>query len=675
MGVRGRKRAAPVNIDDNTQKNSEYEQLREKRIKENLERMQKLGIFEISLKLKPVRTPIARKTPQRLSPLQPPGPTRRSSRLQNATPISYSEVHVSKNDNSLDGEHHLLREEGSKPEIYTEEHEKLLGTTDLSWTFFVDGYGNDGKRIYDPFKGKTCHQCRQKTLGHRTHCSNCQMVQGQFCGDCLYMRYGEHVLEANKNPNWICPVCRGICNCSLCRQAKGWAPTGALYRKIAGLGYKSVAHYLIQTHRATVSTENNLTPFSAKRSLPFSDMEGTTKDEGLCEMKPVAYDANEPNLAPERSTESLLKSIAEPLLLPKHDRENSVTILVLSSDNVGYFSADNKSGNENAVLVGSSLTSQTEVKPVEYDGNDPNLALESSSEPLLKSIVEPLLLLKHDSDNSGKNLLLSCDNAGNFSADNKSGNENAVLVGNSLTSQTEVKPVEYDGNEPDLAPENSTETLLKSIVEPLLLLKHDSDNSGTNLVLSSDNVGNFSADNKSGNENAVLVGNLLTSQTEVKPVEYDGNEPKLAPESSTEPLLKSIVEPLLLLKHDSENSGKNLVLSCDNAGNFSADNKSGKENAVLVGSALTSSAPPVLTELNDVYKGESQLGYEFDIGQIQSKEQKEDGSCVLVNKNCDVVAPEASSKSKKKPCWAAAPVVDTIAGRLRQRRGRSNVEA
>lgn len=83
MGARGRKRAAPVNIDDvdgNTQKNSEYEQLREKRIKENLERMQTLGIFDLSLKLKPVRTPIVHKTPQRLPPLQPSGPTRRSSR-------------------------------------------------------------------------------------------------------------------------------------------------------------------------------------------------------------------------------------------------------------------------------------------------------------------------------------------------------------------------------------------------------------------------------------------------------------------------------------------------------------------------------------------------------------------------------------------------------------------
>lgn len=45
-------------------------------------------------------------------------------------------------------------------------------------------------------------------------------------------RYGEHVLEANENPTWVCPVCRGICNCSLCRKAKGWMPTGQIYKKV-----------------------------------------------------------------------------------------------------------------------------------------------------------------------------------------------------------------------------------------------------------------------------------------------------------------------------------------------------------------------------------------------------------------------------------------------------------
>ncbi|KAK4416251.1 Cell division cycle-associated 7-like protein [Sesamum alatum] len=266
---------------------SEYELSREERIKENRERMQKLGIVDLSLKLKALRpTPNRgsyRKTPQVHSPLPPSGPVRRSSRLQNSTPVSYCEVRVPKKDISLNDDD-LLREEGSKPEIYTEEHEKLLGSTEMSWTPFVDGYGKDGKRIYDPVKGKTCHQCRQKTLGHRTHCCKCKLVQGQFCGDCLYMRYGENVLEANQNPNWICPVCRGICNCSLCRQAKGWPPTGSLYRKISSLGYKSVAHYLIQTRRSNTDSDKDVgtkVPNSAKRSLPFSDIEVTKGGDDL----------------------------------------------------------------------------------------------------------------------------------------------------------------------------------------------------------------------------------------------------------------------------------------------------------------------------------------------------------------------------------------------------------
>ncbi|XP_011039248.1 PREDICTED: uncharacterized protein LOC105135871 isoform X2 [Populus euphratica] len=262
-----------------TPKISVYEQTREERIKENLERMQKLGLMDLSLKLKACTAP-SKRTPRTSpsstkhpSPFLPRGPLRRSSRLQNSTPVSYSEVALTKKDGLLEDEN-TMQEVGSKPEIYTEEHEKLLGNTERSWTLFVDGCGKDGKRIYDPINGKTCHQCRQKTLGYRTHCCKCKMVQGQFCGDCLYMRYGEHVLEALENPNWLCPVCRGICNCSLCRQAKGWPPTGTLYRKISSLGYKSVAHYLIQTKRL----QNTANEVSAKRSLPFSNMEVVSKE-------------------------------------------------------------------------------------------------------------------------------------------------------------------------------------------------------------------------------------------------------------------------------------------------------------------------------------------------------------------------------------------------------------
>jgi len=61
-----------------------YEQSREERIKANLERMQKLGIFDLSQKLRsssvpPKRTP-NRKPSEKCAPAPPSGPVRRSSR-------------------------------------------------------------------------------------------------------------------------------------------------------------------------------------------------------------------------------------------------------------------------------------------------------------------------------------------------------------------------------------------------------------------------------------------------------------------------------------------------------------------------------------------------------------------------------------------------------------------
>lgn len=75
-------------------------------------------------------------------------------RLQNST--------LGKKDKGV--EESIMLEEGGKPEIYTQEHEKLLGLTERSWTLFEDGYGKDGKRIYDSVRGKTCHHCRLVTL-------------------------------------------------------------------------------------------------------------------------------------------------------------------------------------------------------------------------------------------------------------------------------------------------------------------------------------------------------------------------------------------------------------------------------------------------------------------------------------------------------------------------------
>ena len=152
---------------------------------------------------------------------------------------------------------------GPRPEVYTRAQLESLSKTRSPWELFRDGYGKDGKRIYDPVNGKCCHQCRQKTLGTHTTCHECQSGRGQFCGDCLMMRYGECVLDAQKDPKWRCPSCRDLCNCSFCRSAKGWAPTGNMYRAALGAGYDSVAHMLV-----TLYQDDNQTPSGAvERSL------------------------------------------------------------------------------------------------------------------------------------------------------------------------------------------------------------------------------------------------------------------------------------------------------------------------------------------------------------------------------------------------------------------------
>ncbi|XP_051872420.1 cell division cycle-associated 7-like protein isoform X3 [Pristis pectinata] len=101
-------------------------------------------------------------------------------------------------------------------------------------------------KIYDRCMGSTCHQCRQKTIDTKTICRNhdCYGVRGQFCGPCLRNRYGENVRSALLNPDWVCPPCRGICNCSFCRRRDGRCATGILVHLAKFYGYDNVQAYL-----------------------------------------------------------------------------------------------------------------------------------------------------------------------------------------------------------------------------------------------------------------------------------------------------------------------------------------------------------------------------------------------------------------------------------------------
>ncbi|CAI5762167.1 Cell division cycle associated 7 [Podarcis lilfordi] len=101
-------------------------------------------------------------------------------------------------------------------------------------------------KVYNRVTGSTCHQCRQKTIDTKTNCRNpeCLGVRGQFCGPCLRNRYGEEVRTALLDPDWHCPPCRGICNCSFCRQREGRCATGVLVYLAKYHGYDNVHAYL-----------------------------------------------------------------------------------------------------------------------------------------------------------------------------------------------------------------------------------------------------------------------------------------------------------------------------------------------------------------------------------------------------------------------------------------------
>ncbi|KAK9106945.1 hypothetical protein Syun_022956 [Stephania yunnanensis] len=104
-----------------------------------------------------------------------------------------------------------------------------------------------GSRIYDSQNGKTCHQCRQKTMDFSASCKNQKEDKAcrfRFCYKCLLNRYGEKAEEMELLGDWKCPKCRGICNCSFCMKRRGHQPTGILSHTAKATGFSSVSEML-----------------------------------------------------------------------------------------------------------------------------------------------------------------------------------------------------------------------------------------------------------------------------------------------------------------------------------------------------------------------------------------------------------------------------------------------
>lgn len=92
----------------------------------------------------------------------------------------------------------------------------------------------------------TCHQCRHKAIGLVASCKKKKdkPCTTSFCKNCLLNRYGEKAEEVTLLEDWLCPKCRGICNCSCCRKKQGHQPTGRLVHTAKATGFSSVSELL-----------------------------------------------------------------------------------------------------------------------------------------------------------------------------------------------------------------------------------------------------------------------------------------------------------------------------------------------------------------------------------------------------------------------------------------------
>ncbi|XP_027359267.1 cell division cycle-associated protein 7-like [Abrus precatorius] len=261
----------------------DYEALRKARMLENKARLESLGVNKtISQLQKPKKTRPYNKRVYGLTPL------RRSQRINTAT------VTVTVTDHLLRGSHHLAKTTSTPPFIRKQEKETLsveedeieqrrpanapfikLSVEDLKVSAEISAQRCNSKgrgSVYNSILGICCHFCRQKKLcgeedckrcGNcdvnesclgKTDCSVCHSSTGVFCRACLKIRYGEEIEEVRENKGWMCPHCieeRGmkpywICNSSICLRKRNIPPTGLAIYKAREMGYKSVAHLLME---------------------------------------------------------------------------------------------------------------------------------------------------------------------------------------------------------------------------------------------------------------------------------------------------------------------------------------------------------------------------------------------------------------------------------------------
>ncbi|KAJ2493280.1 hypothetical protein IWW37_000743 [Coemansia sp. RSA 2050] len=132
-----------------------------------------------------------------------------------------------------------------------------------------------GCRVYDSTHGSSCHQCRQKTMDPKIKCSNdgCTVM---FDYHCLLGHYSEDAKVVDHS-EWVCPKCRGKCNCSVCKKKRGERPTGQISVYIKRFGMEAAKKAL----KCDVIHESVLKQAASMRSIY----------EGLEEVKENGYES------------------------------------------------------------------------------------------------------------------------------------------------------------------------------------------------------------------------------------------------------------------------------------------------------------------------------------------------------------------------------------------------
>ncbi|CAA0811266.1 Unknown protein [Striga hermonthica] len=251
---------------------SNYEDLRKARISENQARLASLGLAKTISELRALTSSPKsdeshvrkhRKVDHSSTPL------RRSARLGGKTPPPQEKSGYLEGDDESDDEN---EKKGGKRGLQTHK----ISLEALARRCESKSRGS----LYHPVYGICCHFCRQKKLcgeedckrcgdldmdqpcTGKTDCSNCHSSNGILCRACLKVRYGEELEEVRANKEWMCPHCievKGIkpywiCNSSLCLKKRKMVPTGIAIFRAREMGYKSVAHLLMDELQRTAST-------------------------------------------------------------------------------------------------------------------------------------------------------------------------------------------------------------------------------------------------------------------------------------------------------------------------------------------------------------------------------------------------------------------------------------